>query len=122
MLIPVSLKNESKNDSLRPGAAPQLLLTLKMMLRLRWCHPVCETRFVPGNLMPKQQFKAGTRKGTDGAGNGTVADYLLKLYQSQTPVIERAIETAALMRQRRLGSGAEAWIAIPDRHFPNEPG
>ena len=60
-------------------------------------HFDCATWLHRAREMPKEDFKAGGRKGTEGKGNGTMGGYLLKIYQSQTPVIERAIETAALM-------------------------
>jgi hypothetical protein len=65
MRIPVSLKNESKNDS----------------LAARGSHQLSEDR---------------------GSSD-----------QASAP--ECSV-------QRRLGSGANAWIAIPERHFPTEPG
>jgi hypothetical protein len=42
-------------------------------------------------------LQAGGAKGTDGKGNGAVGADLFKVYKSQIPVIEQAIETAGLM-------------------------
>ena len=41
--------------------------------------------------------QAGSREGTDGTGDGTHEIIYFKLYKSQIPVIEQALETAALM-------------------------
>jgi hypothetical protein len=65
MRIPVSLKNESKNDSLRPGAAINSARTVAVVTRL-----------------PRPSAASN-------------ADW---------------------------ASGANAWIAIPECHFPTEPG
>jgi hypothetical protein len=40
--------------------------------------------------------QAGGREGTDGKGNGAVGDYL-NFTRAKMPIIERAIDTAALM-------------------------
>ncbi len=47
--------------------------------------------------MPKEQFKQEVEKELTGRETEPWETIYFKLYQSQTPVIERAIETAALM-------------------------
>jgi hypothetical protein len=47
--------------------------------------------------MPKEQFKQEVEKALTGRETEPWEIVYFKLYQSQTPVIERAIETAALM-------------------------
>ena len=52
----------------------------------------------PGAENTQGAVQAEGREGTDGAGNGTVGDYLLQTVpEPEIPVIERAIETAAQM-------------------------
>src|SRR5450755_374267 len=50
-----------------------------------------------GALAAEGSVQAGGGEGTYGAGIGTMGDYLLQLYKTQIPVVEQAIETAALM-------------------------
>jgi hypothetical protein len=47
--------------------------------------------------MPKEEFKQEVERELTGKEDGTVGDYVLQTYPSQIPVIERAIEPAALM-------------------------
>jgi hypothetical protein len=47
--------------------------------------------------MPKEEFKQEVEKELTGRETEQWEIVYFKLYQSQTPVIERAIETAALM-------------------------
>ena len=57
---------------------------------------------------PKEEFKKGSGKRIDREGNGALIIYF-KLYKSQIPVIEQALETAALMlgSDRSRGYGLE---------------
>ena len=50
-----------------------------------------------GTLHAEGSVQAGSGEGTNWTGIGTVGDYLLKLYKTQIPIVEQAIETAALM-------------------------
>jgi hypothetical protein len=45
----------------------------------------------------ERAVQAGGGEGTHREGDGALGDYYFKLYQSQHAVVERAIETAALM-------------------------
>ena len=74
-----------------------MLLTLKMMLRLRLCNPVCAIRLHRARQMLKEQFKQEVEKELTGRETEPWEIIYFKLYQSQIPVIERATETAALM-------------------------
>jgi hypothetical protein len=51
----------------------------------------------PGTGNAQGAVQAGSRKGTDGKETEPWEVIYFKLYQSQMPVIERAIETACLM-------------------------
>jgi hypothetical protein len=59
---------------------------------LRLCNLVAQS---PSNA--ERGIQARGREGTDGAGDEPWEIIYFKLYESQTPVIERATETAALM-------------------------
>src|ERR1019366_4823800 len=52
---------------------PHTLLTLKVMLRLRLCNLVA-----PGTADAQEAVQARGQEGTDGAGIGTVGDYLFQ--------------------------------------------
>ena len=47
--------------------------------------------------MPKEEFKQEVEKELTGEGNGTMGDRLLQVVPESVPVVEKAIETAALM-------------------------
>jgi hypothetical protein len=57
----------------------------------------CATWLHRAREMPKEQFKQEVEKELTGRETEPWEIIYFKLYQSQTPVIERAIETAALM-------------------------
>src|SRR5580700_1020791 len=57
----------------------------------------CATRLHGAREMPKEEFKQAVEKELTGKETERWEIIYFKLYQSQTPVIERAIETAALM-------------------------
>jgi hypothetical protein len=57
--------------------------------------------------MPNGAVQTGSRKGTDGAETEPWRIVYFKLYESQTPVIEWAIETAALMCPTPTGQRSE---------------
>ena len=58
----------------------------------------CATWMHKAREMPKEAVQAGGREGTDGSGDRSRHEIIyFKLYKSQIPVVEQAIETAALM-------------------------
>jgi len=57
----------------------------------------CATWLHRARSLPKRRIQAGSGKGTDRQGNRTLGDYLFQTLQERIPVIEQAIETAALM-------------------------
>ena len=62
--------------------------------------------------MPKEEFKQEVEKELTGRETETLEIIYFKLYESQMPVIEKAIETAALMlgsdrRQLRHSRGIQ---------------
>jgi hypothetical protein len=59
---------------------------------VRLCNLVAQS-----TLTAERRVQAGGREGTDGAGIGTVGDYLLQAVQDPDSRGEQAIETAALM-------------------------
>ena len=60
-------------------------------------HFDCATWLHRAREMPKEQFKQEVEKELTGRETEPWEIIYFKLYKSQTPVIERAIETAALM-------------------------
>jgi len=56
----------------------------------------CASWLHKARSQPKDQFKREVGRELTG-GIGTVGDHLLKLYKTQIPVVEQAIETAGLM-------------------------
>ena len=57
----------------------------------------CATWLHKAREMPKEQFKQAVEKELTGRDNESAEIIYFKLYKSQIPVIEQAIETAALM-------------------------
>ena len=60
-------------------------------------HFDCATWLHRAREMPKEQFKQEVEKELTGRETEPWEIIYFKLYKSQTPVIERAIETAALV-------------------------
>jgi uncharacterized protein (UPF0216 family) len=65
-------------------------------------HFDCATWLHRAREMPKKQFKQKVEKELTGRETEPWESIYFKLYQSQMPVIERTIETAALIREIRL--------------------
>lgn len=57
----------------------------------------CATWLHKAREMPKEQFKQAVEKELTGRDNEPAEVIYFKIYKSQVPVIEQAIETAALM-------------------------
>jgi hypothetical protein len=72
-------------------------LELAKLARRDRQHFDCATWLHKAGLMPKEDFKREVEKELTGKETEPWEIIYFKLYQSQMPVIERAIETAALM-------------------------
>ena len=70
--------------------------------------------------MPKEQFKQEVEKELTGRETEPWEIVYFKLYQSQMPVIERAIETAALMlgSDRSAATPGDDLCGLPGRRQP----
>jgi hypothetical protein len=94
----------SIHEHLPPQARKQLKevgwakgLELAKLARRDGQHFDCATWLHKARQMPKEEFKQEVEKELTGRETEPWEIIYFKLYQSQTPVIERAIETAALM-------------------------
>src|ERR1700740_2009838 len=72
-------------------------LELAKLARRDGHHFDCATWLHKAQVMPKEQFKQEVEKELTGRETEPWEIIYFKLYESQMPVIERAIETAALM-------------------------
>ena len=70
---------------------------LAKLARREGQHFDCATWLHKARQMPKDQFKDAVEKALTGKDSEQFEIIYLKLYKSQVPVVERAIETAALM-------------------------
>ena len=94
----------SIHEHLPPQARKQLKevgwakgIELAKLARRDRQHFDCATWLHKARQMPKEEFKQEVEKELTGKETEPWEIIYFKLYQSQTPVIERAIETAALM-------------------------
>ena len=95
MSIHENLPPQAKKELKQVGWA-KLIELVKLARRDRQ-HFDCATWLHRAREMPKEQFKQEVEKELTGRETEPCEIIYFKLYRSQTPVIERAIETAALM-------------------------
>lgn len=70
---------------------------LAKITRRDWQHFDCATWLHKAREMPKEEFKQEVEKELTGQETEPWEMVYLKLYKSQIPIIEQALETAALM-------------------------
>ena len=89
--LPPQARKQLKEVGLAKG------IELAKLARRDRQHFDCATWLHRAREMPKEQFKQEVERELTGRETEPWEIVYFKLYQSQTPVIERAIETAALM-------------------------
>ena len=94
----------SIHENLPPQARKQLKevgwakgIELVKLARRDWRHFDCATWLHKARQMPKEDFKKEVERELTGRETEPWEIVYFKLYQSRMPIIERAIETAALM-------------------------